>query len=149
MLIRNFAGVQGLGPRLVVSILFRRPKPLRSLRLGQYRWSFDGVMVQYSHSIMDTHAGWFPAQPKPTSSKGPPSEAETPSIGGTGQARNAAGDTDLFIFDNQIKAVPGFLIEPFYVYYKNNLGGGDISGQGLGLPSMAIKPAIHLAQESP
>ena len=28
--------------------------------------------------------------------------------------------------------VPGMVIEPFYVYYKNNLGSADNAGQGLG-----------------
>ena len=38
----------------------------------------------------------------------------------------------MFIFYNQIKSVPGFLIEPYYVYYSNRYASQDNSGQGLG-----------------
>jgi hypothetical protein len=134
MLIRNFAGIQGLGLKAGRQYIVFGDQSL----FGHFDWantgfSFDGVMVQYSHSIMDTHAGWFRTA-ETDLVQGAPLGSGNPNITGTGQARNGAGDTDLFILYNQIKAVPGFLIEPFYVYYKNNLGGGDISGQGLGTP---------------
>jgi hypothetical protein len=38
----------------------------------------------------------------------------------------------MFIFYNQIKSVPGFLIEPYYVLYINNLTEQANSAQGLG-----------------
>jgi hypothetical protein len=134
MLIRNFAGIQGLGLKAGRQYIVFGDQSL----FGHFDWantgfSFDGVMVQYSHSIMDTHAGWFRTA-ETDLVQGAPLGSGNPNITGTGQSKNGAGDTDLFILYNQIKAVPGFLIEPFYVYYKNNLGGGDISGQGLGTP---------------
>ena len=124
MLIRNFAGIQGLGLKAGRQYIVFGDQSL----FGHFDWantgfSFDGVMVQHSHSIMDTHAGWFRTA-ETDLLQGAPLGSGNPNIGGTGQARNAAGDADLFIFYNQIKTVPGFLIEPFYVYYKNNLGGG-------------------------
>ncbi len=134
MLIRNLAGIQGLGLKAGRQYIVFGDQSL----FGHFDWantgfSFDGVMVQYSHSIMDTHAGWFRTA-ETDLLQGAPLGSGNPNIVGTGQAKNAAGDADLFILYNQIKAVPGFLIEPFYVYYKNNLGGGDISAQGLGTP---------------
>ncbi len=134
MLIRNFAGIQGLGVKAGRQYLVFGDQSL----FGHFDWantgfSFDGVMVQYSHSFMDTHAGWFRTA-ETDLLQGAALGSGNPNIGGTGQARNAAGDADLFILYNQIKTVPGFLIEPFYAYYKSNLGGGDISSQGLGTP---------------
>lgn len=134
MLIRNFAGIQGLGVKAGRQYLVFGDQSL----FGHFDWantgfSFDGVMVQYSHSFMDTHAGWFRTA-ETDLLQGAAVGSGNPNIGGTGQARNAAGDADLFILYNQIKTVPGFLIEPFYAYYKSNLGGGDISSQGLGTP---------------
>jgi len=41
-------------------------------------------------------------------------------------------DADMFIFYNQIKSVPGFLIEPYYVYYSNRYASADNRAQGLG-----------------
>jgi hypothetical protein len=38
----------------------------------------------------------------------------------------------MIIFYNQLKMVPGMVIEPFYVYYKNNYSSADNAGQGLG-----------------
>lgn len=134
MLIRNFAGVQGLGLKAGRQYVVFGDQSL----FGHFDWantgfSFDGIMVQYSTHILDTHAGWFRTA-ETDLLQGAALGSGNPNIGGTGQARNAAGDADLFIFYNQIKSVPGFLIEPFYVYYKSNLGGGDISSQGLGTP---------------
>ena len=38
----------------------------------------------------------------------------------------------MYIFYNQIKSVPGFLIEPYYVLYSNRYRLADNRGQGLG-----------------
>jgi hypothetical protein len=105
---------------------------------GHFDWSnvgfsFDGIRLQYSNNIIDSSFGWFRTAETDLFQAASLGSGQ-PNIGGTGQAANAAGDTDMLIFYNQLKSVPGFLIEPFYVYYKNNLGGGDISSQGLGTP---------------
>lgn len=134
MLIRNFAGIQGLGLKAGRQYLVFGDQSL----FGHFDWSnvgfsFDGIMTQYSTNIVDSHFGWFRTA-ETDLFQGASLGSGQPNIGGTGQAANAAGDTDMLIFYNQIKSVPGFLIEPYYVYYKNNLGGGDVSGQGLGTP---------------
>src|SRR5262249_52963172 len=42
------------------------------------------------------------------------------------------GDAGWFIFYNQLKSIPGFLIEPYFLWYYNNLQAGTNQGQGLG-----------------
>ena len=42
-------------------------------------------------------------------------------IAGTGE-QDANRDADMLIFYNQIKKVPGIVIEPFYVLYQNRYG---------------------------
>jgi hypothetical protein len=134
MLIRNFAGLKGLGLKAGRQYVVLGDQSL----FGHFDWSntgfsFDGVMVQYTTGIVDSQFGWFRIA-ETDLPQGAAVGSGQPNIGGTGQAGNAFGDVDLFIFHNQIKAVPWFLIEPYYVYYKNNLGAGDVSGQGLGTP---------------
>ena len=132
MLVRNFAGIKGLGLKAGRQYLVLGDQSL----FGHFDWSntgfsFDGIMTQYSTNVVDSQFGWFRIA-ETDLFQGAPLGSGQPNIGGTGQAGNAAGDVDLFVFYNQIKTVPGFLIEPFYMYYKNNLGAGDVSGQGLG-----------------
>jgi hypothetical protein len=140
MLIRNFAGIQGLGLKAGRQYLVFGDQSL----LGHFDWantgfSFDGIMTNYSTSFMDSSFGWFRltetdlAQGAALGSGGPnfnPLNGQA----GTGQAQNANGDVDMLVFFNQIKAVPWSLIEPFYIYYKNNLGAADNRVQGLGTP---------------
>ena len=134
MLIRNFAGIQGLGLKAGRQyIVFGDQSLFGHFDWANTGWSFDGVMLQYAHPIMDSHLGFFRTA-ETDLLQGSPLGSGVPNIAGTGQGKNAAGDADLIILYNQIKAVPWVLIEPFYVYYKNNLGGGDISSQGLGTP---------------
>ena len=134
MLIRNFAGIQGLGLKAGRQyIVFGDQSLFGHFDWANTGWSFDGIMLQYAHPIMDSHLGFFRTA-ETDLLQGSPLGSGVPNIAGTGQAKNAAGDADLIILYNQIKAVPWVLIEPFYVYYKNNLGGGDISSQGLGTP---------------
>ena len=132
MLVRNFAGLQGLSLKAGRQYVVFGDQSL----FGHFDWantgySFDGIMMQYSTKVVDSHFGWFRTAETDLGQAQPVGSGQ-PNIAGTGQAGNAAGDADMFIFHNQIKTVPGFLIEPYYVYYKNNLGAGDISVQGLG-----------------
>jgi Alginate export len=135
MLIRNFAGVQGLGLKAGRQYLVFGDQSL----LGHFDWantgySFDGLMTQYSTSFMDSSFGWFRLA-ETDLPQGAALGSGGPNVGGgTGQANNAAGDNDMLVFYNQIKAVPWSLIEPFYIYYKNNQGAADVRAQGLGTP---------------
>jgi len=131
MLVRNLAGVQGLSMKVGRQYLVLGNQSL----FGHFDWantgySHDGVMFAYQTKTFDSYLGWFRnsetdiPQAAPVGSGGP-------NIAGTG-GRDANRDADMIIFYNQYKAIPGFVIEPYYVYYKNNLGSADNAGQGLG-----------------
>lgn len=135
MLIRNFAGIQGLGLKAGRQYLVFGDQSL----LGHFDWantgfSFDGIMTQYSTGFMDSSFGWFRLA-ETDLPQGAPVGSGGSNIGGS---QNAAGDIDMLVFYNQIKAVPWSLIEPFYIYYKNNLtynvAPTAIGNQGLGTP---------------
>ncbi|MBH0200356.1 MAG: alginate export family protein [Nitrospira sp.] len=139
MLVRNFAGIQGLGIKAGRQYLVFGDQSL----LGHFDWantgfSFDGIMTNYSTKFMDTSLGWFRltetdlAQGAALGSGGPNINPLGQPV--SGQANNAHGDVDMLVLYNQIKAVPWSLIEPFYIYYKNNLGADNNSSQGLGTP---------------
>jgi hypothetical protein len=140
MLVRNFAGVPGLGIKAGRQYLVFGDQSL----LGHFDWantgfSFDGIMAQYGTTFMDSSFGWFRLaetdlpQGAALGSGGPNINPVT-GLPVTGQARNAHGDVDMLVLYNQIKVVPWSLIEPFYIYYKNNLGSTDVRAQGLGTP---------------
>lgn len=138
VLARNLAGVQGLSMKAGRQYIVFGNQSL----FGHFDWantgySHDGVMFQYSTKAFDSHFGWIR-----TAETDLPQAAALGSVGNNvagSQTGNANADGNLFIFYNQIKSVPGFLIEPYYIYYKNGLGGQteDFSpnnNQGLGTP---------------
>jgi len=132
MLIRNFAGIQGLGVKAGRQYLVFGDQSL----LGHFDWantgfSFDGIRTNYSTSFMDTSFGWFRLA-ETDLPQGAPLGSGGPNLSQSGQSKNAHGDVDMLVFYNQIKAVPWTLIEPFYIYYKNNLGADTGRFQGLG-----------------
>lgn len=135
MLIRNFAGVPGLGIKAGRQYLVFGDQSL----LGHFDWantgfSFDGIMTQYNTNVIDSYFGWFRLAETDLPQGAPVGSGGQNIPGGTGQAQNAGGDIDMLVFYNQIKAVPWSLIEPFYIYYKNDLGSADVRSQGLGTP---------------
>jgi hypothetical protein len=139
VLVRNLASVQGLSMKAGRQYIVFGSQSL----FGHFDWSntgysHDGVMFQYSTKAFDSHFGWIRtaetdlAQAAPVGSVGN-------NVAGS-QTGNGNADGNMFIFYNQIKSVPAFLIEPYYIYYKNGLGGqpADFSAaannQGLGTP---------------
>jgi Alginate export len=146
MLIRNFAGVQGLSVKAGRQYLIFGNHSL----FGHFDWantgySHDGVMLQYSTKALDSYAGYF-VNAETDLNQAAPVGSGNPNIGGaTGQGQNAMGDVGMFIFYNQIKSVPGFLIEPYFVYYKNNLGSADNRGQGMGTAKHSDQTRYMLA----
>jgi len=121
MLVRNLAGVQGLSMKVGRQYLVLGNQSL----FGHFDWantgySHDGVMFAYQTKTFDSYLGWF----RNSESDLPQAAAVgsgAPNIAGTG-GRDANRDADMIIFYNQYKAIPGFVIEPYYVYYKNNYG---------------------------
>ena len=131
MLVRNFAGVQGLSLKAGRQyVIFGNHSLFGHFDWANTGYSHDGIMLQYSTKSWDTYFGWFRnsesdlGQASPVGSLGA-------NVAGTGGG-DANKDADMFIFYNQIKSVPGFLIEPYYIYYKNNYGSADNRGQSLG-----------------
>lgn len=134
MLIRNFAGVKGLGLKAGRQYLVFGDQSL----LGHFDWantgfSFDGIRTDYNTEFMDSSFGWFRLA-ETDLPQGAPLGSGGPNLSQSGQAKNANGDVDMLVFYNQIKTVPWALIEPFYIYYKNNLAAEGNSAQGLGTP---------------
>lgn len=133
MLIRNFAGVQGLSVKAGRQyVIFGNHSLFGHFDWANTGYSHDGIMLQYSTKAWDTYFGWFRNAETDINQAAAVGSGNPNIAGATGQGLNANGDADMFIFYNQIKSIPGFLIEPYYVYYKNNLGAADNRGQGLG-----------------
>jgi hypothetical protein len=134
MLIRNFAGVQGLSVKAGRQyVIFGNHSFFGHFDWANTGYSHDGIMLQYSTKAWDVYAGWFRN-----------SESDIGQAAAVGSGQNnltttslvnngtANKDADMFIFYNQIKSVPGFLIEPYYVLYSNRYDSADNRGQGLG-----------------
>jgi hypothetical protein len=140
MLVRNFAGIQDLSVKAGRQYVVFGSQSL----FGAFDWSntgfsFDGVMLQYSTKVWDSYGGWFRTSESDLG-QGFPAGALTPNLPVSGSSNptlnngNANTDSDLFIFYNQIKSVPGFVIEPYYVLYSNRYNSADNRSQGLGTP---------------
>jgi len=135
MLVRNFAGFQGLSVKAGRQYVVFGNQSL----FGAFDWSntgisHDGVMLQYSTKSWDTYAGWFRTSESDLG-QAVPVGALGPNIGpSTLNNGNANQDSDVLIFYNQIKSVSGFIIEPYYFLYSNRYNSIDNRGLGLGTP---------------
>ncbi len=136
VLVRNLGGVQGLSMKAGRQYIIFGNHSL----FGHFDWantgfSHDGVMFQYSTKDFDSYFGWF-RNSESDLAQGAPVGSLGPNIGGANGGRagtlgDGNRDADMFIFYNQIKSVPGFLIEPYYILYKNNYDSTANRGQGI------------------
>ncbi len=133
VLVRNLAGVQGLSMKAGRQyVIFGNHSLFGHFDWANTGYSHDGVMFQYDTKTLTSWLGWLRnsetdlAQAAPVGSSGP-------NIVATGNA-DASADADLFLFYNQIKSVPGFLIEPYYALYINGIPESSNAAQGLGTP---------------
>ena len=154
-LIRNLGDVQGLSMKVGRQyIVFGNHSLFGHFDWANTGYSHDGVMFQYSTKNIDSYFGWFVnaetdlAQGAPVGSLaanvagcraagGTPTTAAAPTTANCSAAQRTGvqdgfADVNMFVFYNQIKAVPGFLIEPYYVWYSNNLPSQANASQGLG-----------------
>jgi hypothetical protein len=133
MLVRNFAGFQGLSVKAGRQyVVFGNQSLFGAFDWSNTGFSHDGVMLQYSTKNWDSYAGWFRTSESDLG-QATPVGGLTPNIGPTPKnSGSASTDADMFIFYNQIKSVPGFLIEPYYFLYSNRYNSEDNRGQGLG-----------------
>ncbi len=131
MLIRNVAGVQGLSIKAGRQyVIFGNHSLFGHFDWANTGYSHDGVMLAYQTKAWDTYFGWF-RNAETDLGQAAAVGSGAGNIVATGN-RDANADADMFIFYNQIKSVPGFVIEPFYVYYKNNMPSGLNQAQGIG-----------------
>ena len=141
MLVRNLAGVQGLSMKVGRQyVVFGNHSLFGHFDWANTGYSHDGVMFAYQTKSWDSYFGWF-RNSESDLGQGAAVGSGAPNVAGgsaaVGGAANLVGgdanrDADMFIFYNQIKMVPGMVIEPFYVYYKNNYSSADNAGQGVG-----------------
>ena len=124
MLVRNLAGIQGLSMKAGRQyVVFGNHSLFGHFDWANTGYSHDGIMFAYQTKAFDTYLGWFRnsesdiLQATPTGSGGA-------NVAGVLNGADANRDADMIIFYNQFKTIPGFVIEPYYVYYKNNLGTG-------------------------
>jgi len=120
MLVRNFAGVQGLSLKAGRQYLVFGNHSL----FGHFDWantgfSHDGIMLQYSTKMIDSYLGWFRESEGDLTQAAPVGSVAPNVVGGGVGQQGANADADLYIFYNQIKSVPGFLIEPYFFIYRN------------------------------
>jgi Alginate export len=135
MLVRNFAGLQGLSVKAGRQyVVFGNQSLFGAFDWSNTGFSHDGVMLQYSTKTWDSYAGWFRTSESDLG-QAVPVGSLSPNIGPTAVNNGSANtDSDMLIFYNQIKSVPGFLIEPYYFLYSNRYNSADNRGQGLGTP---------------
>jgi hypothetical protein len=137
VLVRNLAGVQGLSMKAGRQYLVLGNQSL----FGHFDWantgySHDGIMFQYSSKAFDSYFGWF-RNSESDLNQGTAVGSGGPNVAGQAQGNDANRDADMFLFYNQIKVVPGFMIEPFYLLYINGFSSADNGSsatQGLGAP---------------
>jgi len=141
MLVRNLAGVQGLSMKVGRQyVVFGNHSLFGHFDWANTGYSHDGVMFAYQTKTWDSYFGWFRNAETDLGQAAAVGSGAANVAGGAltagGATNQVAGDAnrdaDLFIFYNQFKGIPGMVIEPFYVYYKNNLSSADNAGQGLG-----------------
>ena len=133
MLVRNFSGLQGLSLKAGRQyVVFGNQSLFGAFDWSNTGFSHDGVMLQYSTKVWDTYWGWF-RNSESDLGQAVPAGSLGPNIGPTPLNNGSANtDSDTFIFYNQIKSVPGFIIEPYYFLYSNRYNSADNRGQGLG-----------------
>ena len=132
MLVRNLADIQGLSMKVGRQyVIFGNHSLFGHFDWANTGYSHDGVMFSYTGiKNWDMYAGWFRNSESDLGQASAVGSAAA-NIAGTG-AQDAQRDADLFIFYNQLKMVPGMVIEPFYVLYQNRYGSADNATQGLG-----------------
>jgi hypothetical protein len=76
-------------------------------------------MLNYSTKSFETYLGWFRTSEGDTNQGAPTGSVQTNTVGAA-NGGGTSGDANMFIFYNQIKSIPGFLIEPYYILYSNS-----------------------------
>jgi hypothetical protein len=146
MLVRNLGDVQGLSMKAGRQyVIFGNHSIFGHFDWANTGYSHDGIMFQYANKNFESNLGWFRNSETDLAQASAVGSGGQNVGGGTGEGTRASGDVDMFIFYNQIKSVPGFLIEPYYVLYMNRLGSADNRFQGLGTAKHSNQTRHHVA----
>jgi hypothetical protein len=126
-LIRNLADVKGLSVKAGRQYLVFGNHSL----LGHFDWSnqgfsHDGVMFNYSgNKHFESWLGWFRE-----ADLNLPQAASNGSFNNSPTGQNSKNAATMVVFYNQIKSIPGFLIEPHYILFMNGLPVNNAAGAG-------------------
>jgi hypothetical protein len=143
MLVRNLGDVQGLSLKAGRQYLVFGNQSL----FGHFDWantgfSHDGFMFNYSgNKNFETWLGWFRESDQnigEAASTG--SFNNCANAAGVGAANNLCGSnnaSNMVVFYNQIKSIPGVLIEPHYILLTNNAGVPTAGTTGNWIPKSA------------
>jgi len=143
MLVRNLGDVQGLSLKAGRQYLVFGNQSL----LGHFDWantgfSHDGFMFNYSgNKNFETWLGWFRESDQnigEAASTG--SFNNCANAAGVGAPNNACGSgnaSNMVVFYNQIKSLPGLVIEPHYILLQNNTSVATAGAVGNWVPKSA------------
>lgn len=134
MLIRNLGDVKGLTLKAGRQYLVFGNHSL----LGHFDWantgfSHDGFMFSYSgNKNFESWLGWFrEADLNIGEAASTGSFAQCAPTGASNNACQSKNASNLIVFYNQIKSIPGFLIEPHYFLLTNNTPFAGVGAAGL------------------
>ncbi|MCE3221919.1 MAG: exported protein of unknown function [Nitrospira sp.] len=149
-LIRNLAGIEGLSVKAGRQyVVFGNQRLFGHFDWANTGYSHDGVMLSYARTDFDMKFGWFRnsetdlGQGHPGGSVSPNLLTCRPDVGSTGMcdqalahhATDAGSDVDMVVLYNQIRSLPGMVVEPYYVLYSNRLP--ERANPGLYMPKSA------------
>jgi len=152
MLVRNLGDIQGLSMKVGRQyVIFGNHSLFGHFDWANTGYSHDGIMFQYSTKTFDSYLGWFRnsetdlVQASAVGSASSNIASCGNAVAGTNctaaqraaSGRDGSADANLFIFYNQIKSIPGFLVEPYYFLYINDLNTYDNLAQGMGTAKKA------------
>ncbi|MBX3235334.1 MAG: alginate export family protein [Nitrospiraceae bacterium] len=159
LLLRNLAGIEGLSTKLGRQYLVFGNQRL----FGHFDWantgySHDGVLLSYAGQHVDSKIGWFRhaetdlGQGDPGGSLSPnvlPCEASGVSCGSAPDRRSddAGRDVDMVLLYNQVRSLPGLVLEPYYVFYSNRLPEQANPGSYLPKSSNQLRHMVGLRTE--
>lgn len=147
ILVRNMFDIQGLSMKAGRQyVIFGNHSIFGHFDWANTGYSHDGIMFQYATKAFESYLGWFRnaetdiGQATPVGSGGSNVGAL---VAGNGRP-DAGADADMFLLYNQIKNVPGWVIEPYYILYMNGMHEGVNTAQGQGTPKKSSQIRHHL-----
>jgi hypothetical protein len=145
VLVRNLGDVQGLSMKAGRQyVIFGNHSIFGHFDWANTGYSHDGIMFAYTQKAYESYLGWF-RNAETDLAQGAPVGSGSGNVGGTAGANRPDGgaDADMIVFYNQFKSVPGWLIEPYYILYRNGMHESVNTGQGMGTPKKSAQLRHH------